>query len=76
MRHLTIRWRLTLWYGIVLTATLVVFSVAVNVLMRHHLLALTDAGLAEELVERPRSVRRRIGRCTGDRGTADGNTDG
>jgi two-component system, OmpR family, heavy metal sensor histidine kinase CusS len=51
MKHLTIRWRLTLWYGIVLTATLVVFSVAVNVLMRHHLLALTDAGLAEELVE-------------------------
>ena len=51
MRRLSIRWRLTLWYGVVLSAILVGFSGAVYLLMRHHLLALTDAALAEELAE-------------------------
>ena len=51
MNRWTIRWRLTLWYGVVLTTILFVFSGAVYLLMRHHLLALTDSGLAEEVVE-------------------------
>ncbi len=51
MRRLSIRWRLTLWYGIVLSAILAGFSIAVYALMRHHLLALTDAALAEELAD-------------------------
>lgn len=51
MNRLPIRWRLTLWYGIVLSAILVMFSGTVYLLMRRHLLALTDAGLAEEAVE-------------------------
>jgi two-component system, OmpR family, heavy metal sensor histidine kinase CusS len=51
MKRLSIRWSLTLWYGFVLSAILVSFSGAVYMLMRHHLLALTDAGLAEELAE-------------------------
>ncbi len=51
MRRLSIRWRLTLWYGIVLSAVLAGFSIAVYALMRHHLLALTDAALAEELAD-------------------------
>ena len=48
MRPLSIRWRLTLWYGAVLAAILVGFSGAVYLRMRHHLLALTDAALTEE----------------------------
>ncbi len=51
MNRWTIRGRLTVWYGVVLTTILIVFSGAVYLLMRHHLMALTDAGLAEEVVE-------------------------
>ena len=51
VKRLSIRWRLTLWYGVVLSAILVGFSGAVYLLMRHHLLALTDAALAEELAD-------------------------
>jgi len=51
MRHASIRFKLTLWYGAVLSAILIAFSASVYLLMRHHLLALTDAGLAEELTE-------------------------
>lgn len=51
MRHASIRLRLTFWYGAVLSAILIAFSASVYLLMRHHLLALTDAGLAEELTE-------------------------
>ncbi len=40
MKNLSIRWRLTLWYGAVLSVILVGFSGAVYLLMRHHLLAL------------------------------------
>ena len=70
MKRLSIRWRLTLWYGSVLTAILVGFSGAVYLLMRHHLLALTDAALAEELAdlsgdvlrcERPDEFSRELG---------------
>jgi two-component system, OmpR family, heavy metal sensor histidine kinase CusS len=48
---LSIRWRLTLWYGAVLSAILVAFSGSVYLLMRHHLLAITDAGLRGEFTE-------------------------
>lgn len=58
MKWLSIRWRLTLWYGIVLSAILVCFSVAVYGLMRHHLLTLTDAALSEELEDLSGDVKR------------------
>jgi heavy metal sensor kinase len=51
MGRLSIRWRLTLWYGAVVAVTLTVFSAAVYTLMGYHLLALTDAALAEELAD-------------------------
>ncbi len=51
MRRPNIRWRLTLWYGTVLAATLAGFSVAVYALTSHELLALTDAALTEELAD-------------------------
>ena len=50
-RALTIRWRLTLWYGAVLSAIMVGFSVAAYLLMRYHLLAITDATLRGEFAE-------------------------
>jgi heavy metal sensor kinase len=50
-RALSIRWRVTLWYGGVLSAILAGFSGAVYLLMRHHLLALTDSALKEEVAE-------------------------
>jgi heavy metal sensor kinase len=51
MRRLSIRWRLTLWYGAVLAAVLTAFGGAVYLLMRHGLLERTDAELAGELQE-------------------------
>ena len=51
MRGLSIRWRLTLWYGAVLSVILVSFCAAVYLLMERHLVALTDATLREELDE-------------------------
>jgi two-component system heavy metal sensor histidine kinase CusS len=56
--RLNIRWRLTLWYGAVLSAILVAFSGSVYLLMRHHLLAITDAGLRGEFTEFQDEVRR------------------
>jgi HAMP domain-containing protein len=56
--NLSIRWRLTLWYGGVLSAILVGFSGAVYLLMRHHLLAMTDAAAREEVAELSDEVRR------------------
>ena len=41
MRRLSIRWRLTLWYGAVLAAVLAAFGSAVYVMMRHGLIART-----------------------------------
>lgn len=58
MRRLSIRWRLTLWYGIVLSVILAGFSGAVYLLMQRHLLTLTDAALSEELAELADEVRR------------------
>ena len=51
MRRLSIRWRLTLWYGAVLTAVLVTFGSAVYLMMRHGLIAQADAELEGELQE-------------------------
>jgi heavy metal sensor kinase len=59
MRNLSIRWRLTLWYGAVLTAILAGFSGAVYLLMHHHLLGLTDAALTEESAD----LAADVGRC-------------
>ena len=58
MRRLSIRWRLTLWYGTVLSVILTGFSGAVYLLMQRHLLTLTDAALSEELDELADEVRR------------------
>jgi heavy metal sensor kinase len=48
---LSIRWRLTLWYGAVLAAVMVAFGTAVYLTMRHHALGRIDQGLSEELAE-------------------------
>jgi heavy metal sensor kinase len=49
MRRLSIRWKLTLWYGVVLGLVLAGFSAAVYFTLRRHLLQRVDQGLAEEL---------------------------
>jgi heavy metal sensor kinase len=51
MRGPSIRWRLTLWYGAVLAAVLSAFGGGVYLMMRHGLLARTDAELDGELQE-------------------------
>jgi two-component system, OmpR family, heavy metal sensor histidine kinase CusS len=51
MKWMSIRWKLTLWYGLVLAIVLVVFGGAVYVAMRHELLARTDVALGGELDE-------------------------
>jgi two-component system heavy metal sensor histidine kinase CusS len=58
VRRLSIRWRLTLWYGAVLLVILIGFSGAVYVLMQRHLLTLNDSALREELDELTAEVRR------------------
>ena len=57
MKRLNVRWRLTLWYGAVLTAILIGFSACVSVMMQRHLLARTDFELDEELTELALEVR-------------------
>jgi heavy metal sensor kinase len=58
MRRLNIRWKLTLWYGGVLAAVLLVFSVTIFLTMRFQLLERTDHGLTEELADVRYEVRR------------------
>jgi len=58
VKGLSIRWRLTLWYGAVLFAVLTVSDVAIYFLLRHYLLVLTDAALKEELTELANEVGR------------------
>jgi two-component system heavy metal sensor histidine kinase CusS len=58
MRRLTIRRKLTLWYGAVLALVLAAFSVAVYFTMRHQLLQRIDLGLSEELADVLSEVRR------------------
>jgi two-component system, OmpR family, heavy metal sensor histidine kinase CusS len=47
--RMSIRWKLTLWYGGVLATVLAAFSVAVFLILRQQSLARIDQGLAEEL---------------------------
>jgi heavy metal sensor kinase len=47
----SIRWRLTLWYGAVLAVVMAAFGSAVYVTARHQLLHRIDEGLAEELAD-------------------------
>jgi two-component system, OmpR family, heavy metal sensor histidine kinase CusS len=55
---LSIRWRLTLWYGAVLAVVLAAFGTAVYLTMRHHALGRIDQGLSEELADVLTEVRR------------------
>jgi heavy metal sensor kinase len=48
---LSIRWRLTLWYGAVLAVVMAAFGTAVYLTMRQHALGRIDQGLSEELAE-------------------------
>lgn len=57
MKRLNVRWRLTLWYGAVLTLILVGFGACVYVMMQRHLLSRTDFELDEELTELALEVR-------------------
>src|SRR6478672_5943979 len=47
--RMSIRWKLTFWYGGVLAMVLAAFSVAVFLILRQQSLARIDQGLAEEL---------------------------
>jgi heavy metal sensor kinase len=49
MMRLAIRWRLTLWYSVVLAVILIAFSGGVYFLMRAYLLSRLDRSLQEEL---------------------------
>ena len=51
MGRLSIRLRLTVWYGAVLAAVLAAFGASVYLMMRHALTARVDADLAGELRE-------------------------
>jgi heavy metal sensor kinase len=51
MKRLSVRCKLTLWYGGVLAVVLLAFGAAVFLTMRHQLLERIDQGLAEELAE-------------------------
>jgi two-component system heavy metal sensor histidine kinase CusS len=64
MKRMSIRWRLTLWYGAVLAAVLVAFSVAVFWELRRDLLQRVDDGLHEELTD----VLFEMGRATSAEG--------
>ncbi len=58
MKRLSIRWQLTLWYGVVLAAVLLVFSTGVYFVLRHHMLQGIDEGLSEELSDVLAEIRR------------------
>jgi heavy metal sensor kinase len=51
MKGVSIRWRLTLWYGLVLAIVLAIFGTAVYVTRRHELFQRADVALAGELDE-------------------------
>jgi heavy metal sensor kinase len=51
MRQLSIRWKLTAWYGAVLAVVLMVFGAVVYLTMRHQLIERVDDGLQEELAD-------------------------
>ncbi|MGE5195292.1 MAG: histidine kinase dimerization/phospho-acceptor domain-containing protein, partial [Deltaproteobacteria bacterium] len=64
MRRLTIRWRLTLWFGGALAAVLLAFGALTYSIMRHHLLEGVDAGLHEELSDVLSEIQRAADRQT------------
>jgi two-component system, OmpR family, heavy metal sensor histidine kinase CusS len=64
MGRLSIRWRLTLWYGAVLTTVLAVFGASVYLMMRHALLARTGTGMSMESTEVAEEVARSRDRST------------
>src|SRR5437667_12635949 len=49
--RLSIRWKLTIWYGGVLALVLATFSVAVFLVLRYQGLSRIDQGLSEELAD-------------------------
>ncbi|MBI3863812.1 MAG: heavy metal sensor histidine kinase [Planctomycetia bacterium] len=49
IRSVTVRWRMTLWFGAALAVILLGFGATTYFVMRHHLLERVDAGLNEEL---------------------------
>ena len=51
MKNLSIRWKLTLWYGCAASVTLLAFGIILLILTRQQLLNRTDAALREELRE-------------------------
>lgn len=57
MKRLNVRWRLTLWYGAVLTAVVIGFGAMVYAMTHRHLMARTDFELDEELSELALEVR-------------------
>ena len=56
MKALSIRWRLTIWYGVALLAVLLAFGAAVYYIMHRALIVRLDAGLSEELGEMVREA--------------------
>ena len=64
MRGLSIRWRLTLWYGAALGVVLAVFGTSVYLMMRHALLARTGTGMSMESTEVAEEVARSRDRST------------
>jgi heavy metal sensor kinase len=58
MGILSIRWRLTLWYGAVLALVLAVFGTSVYLMMRHALLARAGTGLLMESAEVEQEIER------------------
>ena len=57
MNWLNVRWRLTLWYGTVLTAIVIGFGSCVYVMVQRHLMVRTDLELNDELTEVASEVR-------------------
>ena len=57
MKRLNVRWRLTLWYGAVLSGIVAGFGLTAFLMMRHHLVVRTDLELDEEVGELALEVR-------------------
>ena len=64
MSRLSIRCRLTLWYGAVLATVLAIFGVSIYAMMRHALLARTGNGMSMEATEVGEEVGRSRDRST------------
>lgn len=64
MMGLSIRWRLTLWYGAVLATVLAIFGASVYFMMRHVLLNRTGAGMSMESAEVAEEIARSQDRST------------